>query len=116
MNILIFKKYAINSECIEQCKNLIEKEFSVIFEEHESSYSGQYFRSFFLNSNLSLFNNYNEIEDHWTEPDFKMLNTILSVSISGEKKRERLDTDDVLYAKLTDLNFRLVSSYEKEVN
>jgi hypothetical protein len=116
MNILIFKKYAIDVESIELCREQIEQEFTIVFAKHESSYSGEYFKSSYLSAQLSLFSNYNIMEEDWTFPDFKMFNTILTVSISHGKKRDRLETNEFVFTKLTDLNFRLVDSYEKEVN
>ena len=115
MNISIFKKYATNVESIEQCKNLLEKEFSVIFTHHESLYAEFYYKTTFLNSTLSLSNNYSVGEDYWVAPDFKKLNSILSVSISHGKKRDRLETDKAICEKLIILNFQLVDIYEKEV-
>lgn len=114
MNISIFKGFAVNAQSIEKCKHLIEKEFAIQFTVHESSYTGQYFKAIFLNSTLTLFNNYNEIEKEWTASEYKLLNIILSVSISRGKKVERLDTDKIICEKLAILNFQLVSDYEKK--
>jgi hypothetical protein len=112
MNISIFKTYVITVESIEICKELIEKELSIVFTAHESSYFGDYFKSFFLNAHLNLAPNYNEMEADWTVPAFKRFNTILKISISSGKKKDRLDTAYVLDTQLTRLNFQLVQSDE----
>ena len=114
MNISIYKKYATNVESIKECKNLIEKAFSIVFVSHESSYIGLYYKAIFLNSTLNLLSNYNTIEDYWVVPNFKILNTILSVSITDGKKIDRLGTDKAISERLAVLNFQLVSTYEKD--
>ena len=115
MNISIYKKYATNVESIEECKNLIEEAFSIVFLGHESSYTGLYFRAIFFNSTLILSRNYNVVEDYWTALDFKTLNTILSVSITDGKKIDRLETDKAVCERLAVLNFQLVGTFEKDV-
>lgn len=116
MNIKIYRNFAVNTDSIQKCKILLENEFSIVFEEHESIYRGIYFKSTFLNSVLKLSENYYETEDYWIAPDFKMLNTVVSVEISKGKKRDRLSTDEVVFRRLSTLNFQLVSTYEKEEN
>jgi len=116
MNIKIFKNFALLIESIEMCKILLENEFSITFEERESLYYGVYFKSTFLNSVIKLSENYNDKEDYWIAPEFKMLNAVVEIEIFKGKKTERITTDNIICEKLRSLNFILVknSIYEEQ--
>lgn len=109
-NFKIRIRYAIQMDSIEQCKIILEREFSVKFEDKGRLYEGVYnadYQTVFLESALGLCFNYykDEYEEKWFASEFKELNIVLMVNITTGKKEDRLETYRIVHEKLLKLGF-----------
>jgi uncharacterized protein YyaL (SSP411 family) len=76
-----FDLYGLLNMSIDEAAVMLEKIFSITFVARDSSFKGEYYStSVDADEDLELQENFNKIEEDWTEPEFEQYPVILYVS------------------------------------